>query len=245
LPNAKSRFMGSFYANSPTTGRWEDFVADEMIQRVDHDFRTIPSPHSRAVAGWSMGGFGAIRLGMHRPDVFSVVYAISPCCLDAVEEIGTVNAVAWGGILRFKKFEDVDAALSDGDFWPVAVFGLLVAIDPDSSVPLGAKIPVARKGIVIVPVEPDFREFRSRFPLQQISMYRDNLRKLSALSLDYGFDDEFAQVPTATAAFSKALSDAHVPHTLETFVGDHGSRVRERLATTVFPYLSRNLQRQP
>jgi S-formylglutathione hydrolase len=243
MPNAKSRFMGSFYANSPITGRWEDFIVNEIIPRVDHEFRTIPARESRAVVGWSMGGFGAIRLGMHRPDIFSVVYAISPCCLDAVEEIGNANVAAWSGILKFTKYEDVDAALKAGNWWPVAVFGLLSAIDPNPSMSLGVRIPVTSKSDFVVPLEPNFQEFRSKFPLHQIAEYRDNLCKLKAFGLDYGLDDEFAQVPAATEAFSKALNDAHVPHILETYFGDHSARVRERLATRVFPYLSVNLER--
>ena len=35
-----------------------------------------------------MGGFGAIVAGMTHAEQFSVVYALSPCCLDAVKDIG-------------------------------------------------------------------------------------------------------------------------------------------------------------
>lgn len=246
MPNASSRFISSYYANSPITGGWEDFIVSELLPKVDHDFRTIPSARSRAIAGWSMGGFGAIRIGMHRPDVFSVVYAISPCCLDAVEEIANSDHAAWNGVLEFKKYEDVDAALKAGQIWPVVLFGFLAAINPDPTAPLGVKIPVARKEgsrlELLVPLEPAYEEFRSKFPLQQVPAYRDNLSKLTAIGLEYGFDDEFAQVPVSTAAFSKALNDAHVPHTLETYFGGHDRRLRERLATKVFPYLSKNLE---
>jgi S-formylglutathione hydrolase len=185
-------------------------------------------------------------LGMHRPDVFSVIYAVSPCCLDAVEEVGNSNHPAWNGVLEFKKYEDVDAALEAGRTWPVVLFGFLAAINPDPTSPLGVTIPVARKVgsklELLVPLEPAYEEFRLKFPLQQIPAYRDNLSKLTAIGLEYGFDDEFAQVPWSTGAFSKALNDAHIPHTLETYFGGHDRRVSERLATKVFPFLSRNLE---
>lgn len=242
MPNARNRLMGSFYANSPVTGRWEDFIAEEVVARVDHDFRTLATAQSRAVAGHSMGGFGAIRLAMHRPDVFSVVYAMSPCCLDAVEDIGYGNSASWKGLLRFKSYDDADAAMKHGDFYPVAALGLLSAIDPDPAAPLHVKMPVQQIGDELLPSEPAYTEFRNQFPLQQVGQFRENLCKLRALAIDYGFNDEFAHIPPSTAAFSKALSDAHVPHLLDAYVGDHRQQVQERLATKVFPFLSSNLK---
>jgi S-formylglutathione hydrolase len=242
MPNARNRLMGSFYANSPVTGRWEDFIADEVVARVDHDFRTLATAQSRAVAGHSMGGFGAIRLAMHRPDVFSVVYAMSPCCLDAVEDIGYGNSASWKGLLRFKSYDDADAAMKRGDFYPVAALAVLSAIDPDPAAPLHVKMPVKQTGDELLPSEPAYTQFRNQFPLQQVGQFRENLCKLRALAIDYGFNDEFAHIPPSTAAFSKALSDAHVPHLLDAYVGDHRQQVQERLASKVFPFLSSNLK---
>jgi hypothetical protein len=36
---------------------------------------------SRGLAGHSMGGYGTMRIGMKYPDVFSSIYALSPCCM--------------------------------------------------------------------------------------------------------------------------------------------------------------------
>jgi S-formylglutathione hydrolase len=47
-----------------------------------------------------MGGLGTINIAMHRPDVFRARYAISPCRLDAVEDIGYGNS-AWRRSLEF------------------------------------------------------------------------------------------------------------------------------------------------
>jgi S-formylglutathione hydrolase FrmB len=242
MPNAKNRFLGSFYANSPVTGRWEDFIAEEMVARVDHDFRTLATAESRGVAGLSMGGFGAIRLAMHRPDVFSVVYAMSPCCLDAIEDIGYGDSASWHGLLQFKNYADVDAAIQQGEFYPVAALAVLSAIDADPAAPMHVKMPVQEVEHELIPREPEYTEFRDQFPLQQVRQFRDNLRKLRALAISYGFNDQFAHIPPATAAFSKALSDAHVPHLLDAYDGDHRQQVQERLAAKVLPFLSSNLK---
>jgi S-formylglutathione hydrolase FrmB len=242
MPNGRNRFLGSYYTNSPVTGRWEDFIAEEIVARVDHDFRTRATPLSRGVAGYSMGGFGAIRLAMHRPDVFSVIYAISPCCLDAAEDIGYGNFAAWNNLLHLKSYDDADAAVQRGDFYQVAVLGLLAAIDPNpDSPPLYVNIPVVQQHSELRPLEPDYNYFRQQFPLQQVPKYRSNLARLRALAIDYGFEDQFAHIPVATAAFSKALNDAHVPHVLTTYLGDHREAVQERLGRVVFPFMSKNL----
>ena len=57
---------------SPNVRR-ETFVVNELVPWVDAEFRTLPQRQRRAVAGHSMGGQGAMRLGMRHADVFGVV----------------------------------------------------------------------------------------------------------------------------------------------------------------------------
>jgi S-formylglutathione hydrolase len=83
MPDGFTRFHGSMYSNSVTTGNWEDFIASELVAYIDAHYRTLPSAASRGLAGHSMGGYGAMRIGMKHPDVFSAVYLLSPCCLAA------------------------------------------------------------------------------------------------------------------------------------------------------------------
>ena len=81
VPNGKNAYGGSFYTNSSVNGNWEDYIVQELVAHVDSNYRTLARPESRGIAGHSMGGFGAMSLAMKHPDVFSVVYALSPCCL--------------------------------------------------------------------------------------------------------------------------------------------------------------------
>ena len=43
MPNARNAFEGSFYANSPVTGRWEDFIVRDLVGWVDRRYRTVRS----------------------------------------------------------------------------------------------------------------------------------------------------------------------------------------------------------
>jgi S-formylglutathione hydrolase FrmB len=62
----------------PEGERWGDYLAGDLVDYIDATYRTLPSPASRAVGGLSMGGFGALSLGLTQPDVFGVVGAHSP-----------------------------------------------------------------------------------------------------------------------------------------------------------------------
>ena len=84
MPNAYTRYFGSMYSSGATTGNWEAFVADELVAYVDAHYRTLADARSRGLAGHSMGGYGTVRIGMKRPDVFSAIYAMSSCCLSPV-----------------------------------------------------------------------------------------------------------------------------------------------------------------
>ncbi|MBW1830957.1 MAG: esterase [Deltaproteobacteria bacterium] len=73
LPDCFNRWGGSQFVDSDGTGRYQTYLADEVFSFVDAEFQTIPKREGRAVVGRSSGGFGALRLGMDRPDVVSVI----------------------------------------------------------------------------------------------------------------------------------------------------------------------------
>jgi S-formylglutathione hydrolase FrmB len=70
LPDCFTKYGGSQYIDSPAVGSYETYVAEELIHFVDARYRTIPKRDARAVIGKSSGGYGAMILAMHRPDVF-------------------------------------------------------------------------------------------------------------------------------------------------------------------------------
>ena len=49
---------------------WEDHIVRDVIGHVDWNYRTIARREGRAIAGLSMGGYGAITLGLRHPELF-------------------------------------------------------------------------------------------------------------------------------------------------------------------------------
>ena len=56
----------------------DKIISDELIPLVDAHFRTIPDREHRALAGLSMGGAQALRIGFHHLDKFAFLGAFSP-----------------------------------------------------------------------------------------------------------------------------------------------------------------------
>jgi S-formylglutathione hydrolase FrmB len=109
MPDAYTRFKGSMYSNSVTTGDWEDYVAHELVAYVDANYRTIPSAANRGLAGPSIGGYGTMRIGMKHPEVFSSMYLLSPCRMGPLPMIPK-NADAIERIDSVRTFDDVAKA---------------------------------------------------------------------------------------------------------------------------------------
>jgi len=57
--------------------KWETFHIEHMIPWIDSNLRTNASKKGRAIAGLSMGGYGALHYAYRHPDMFSFVGSFS------------------------------------------------------------------------------------------------------------------------------------------------------------------------
>jgi S-formylglutathione hydrolase FrmB len=76
--DGRNRWGGSQYLNSPAQGNYADYVCDEIVPLVESRYGITTNMPDRIIAGHSSGGFGALRLGMLRPDLFRGIIALSP-----------------------------------------------------------------------------------------------------------------------------------------------------------------------
>jgi S-formylglutathione hydrolase FrmB len=70
----------SYYMNavSRPADRYEDYIVRDLITDVETRFPVATGREHRAIAGVSMGGFGAVVLSMRHPELFSFAAGISP-----------------------------------------------------------------------------------------------------------------------------------------------------------------------
>jgi putative tributyrin esterase len=62
----------SYYTNAASRpeDRYEDYIVGDLISDVENRFPVARERRSRAIVGVSMGGFGAVKLGLRHPDLF-------------------------------------------------------------------------------------------------------------------------------------------------------------------------------
>lgn len=69
----------SWYTDSQgdPSARFETYIATDLVNDVDRAYRTIATRHARAIAGLSMGGYGALKFGLKHPARFSFAGSFS------------------------------------------------------------------------------------------------------------------------------------------------------------------------
>lgn len=69
----------SFYTNAyDGTRRYEDFLVKDVIEHVETTYRVKKGRAYRSIGGTSMGGYGALKLGMKYPDLYAASVGHSP-----------------------------------------------------------------------------------------------------------------------------------------------------------------------
>jgi putative tributyrin esterase len=79
----------SWYTNSATDpkDKFEDYIAKDLMAEIDGKFRTLRDRHSRAIAGVSMGGYGALKIALRYHSDFAFAGSLSGA-LNAPQELG-------------------------------------------------------------------------------------------------------------------------------------------------------------
>ena len=69
----------SWYFDSPVRpeNKYESFIFKDVVGYVDQHYKTRAVPAGRAITGLSMGGHGAMFVGLRHPEVFGAVAAMS------------------------------------------------------------------------------------------------------------------------------------------------------------------------
>jgi S-formylglutathione hydrolase FrmB len=204
------------YVNSAAVGDWEDYVAKELPAYIDAHYRTIAKPEGRGLAGHSMGGYGAIRIGMKHPGIFSSLYLLSPCCMSV------------GGVRPNPNAEAIrdPAEVEKADFFTKATLASAAAWSPNpKNPPLFFDLPY-KNGEVIPEI---VAKWQANAPLSMIDQYITNLRQYNAIA-------------STVEALDRILNAYGIKHIYETYDGDHVNHIAERLEKKAVPFFAASFQ---
>jgi len=225
IPNAYNAYKGSWYTNSIVTGNWEDFITQELVEYIDTNYRTIPHNLSRGISGHSMGGYGAMKLAMKHPEIYSAVYSLSGAHLDFETAIlGTY----FSSLLEAANAPQFPGLTLNAQALIAAGAAFAPNINPH---PFYCDFPIDTNGVVIDSV---WQRWLQHDPFSLIPTYRENLLQLN-IQFDCGLSDLFID---ATQSFDSALTAENIPHTFLTYPGDHFNKIPERVEDHMLPFFS-------
>jgi S-formylglutathione hydrolase FrmB len=245
--------QGSFYMNSPVTGNWDDAIAKDLVGYVDSHYRTIAKSESRGLAGHSMGGHGALAVGMRHPDLFSVIYSISPGLFDASGFEARLGLTADPAQIEAetaisKRLEAlpasqrgaalvVEASTASTDTQFLLAYG--AAFAPDTQNPALMKWPYKLESGKVVRDDAVYKLWESGFGglPDRITAYGAGLKALRGFVIEYGTYDQYPWIPAGSHYFVTLLQAAGIPVTENVFEGDHLFSLGDRLANHMLPLM--------
>src|SRR5262249_48683582 len=76
-------------------------------------------------------------------------------------------------------------------------------------------------------------------PLAMLDQYVPNMKKYSAIAMDIGLQDTLLQ---SNQQLDQAMTRLGIPHTFETYEGNHNNHLADRIEGKVLPFFSRHLK---
>ncbi len=223
LPDCFTRYGGSQFVNSTATGRYRDYLCEELVNEIESRFPVHTDREHRFVFGKSSGGFGAISLGLDRPDLFGGVacqsgdmafeYCYLPDFAHAIDELDRHGGID-GFVKAFyeapRKTHDLIRAMN------IVAMAACYSPDPD------------RPGEFLLPFEVPSGRLRDEVwarwleldPVRRVDSRLDALRSLEVLFIDCGSHDEF-QLHLGARMLHETLEANAVPHIYEEFDDGH------------------------
>jgi S-formylglutathione hydrolase FrmB len=225
--DAWTSYGGSQFINSAGTGRYLDYLCDEVVPFIDDRYPTASSNDHRGITGKSSGGYGAMVVPMLRPDVFGALAShagdalFEACYLKDFPETARVLRDRYDG--SFEVFFDKLRAAPALDYGQhgaaLNTYAMAACYSPDESNPGKARIPFdIETGKLIDEV---WAEWLTWDPVRMVPKYAESLRSMKLIYLDAGRSDEY-YLDLGAQAFSKELDALDVEHSLELFDGRHG-----------------------
>jgi enterochelin esterase-like enzyme len=218
---------GSQYLNSTSTGRYMDYLCDEIVPFVDGRYPTAASRDHRGIAGKSSGGYGAMVVPMLRPEVFGAFASHAGDALFECTYLPEFRDVARRLRDHFEGSYDVFlerfAAADHFDWgkWGVTIemYAYACAYSPDPQRPGHALLPFEiATGRVVDEVWAQWLELD---PVRMVPRHAAELASMRRILLEAGRSDE-AYLDLGAQAVSSELTKLGIEHTFELFDGGHG-----------------------
>jgi len=216
---------GSQWVNSAAIGNYRDYLARDVVAFVERTLGTLPRAEARAVVGKSSGGYGALVMGRHHPDVFAHVgchagdagfeYCYLPDFGKAAAALLGTDAARWLAEMRRRARE---TKLRGDDHPTLNLLAMAAAYSPDPSAPAGLDLPFEPETARIR--EEVWSRWLAEDPVRFVPRSLGAFRRLRSLFIDCGTRDEF-QLRWGARMVAESLRQAGVDFVHEEFEDGH------------------------
>jgi len=225
--DAASKLGCSQYINSPSLGPIQDWIADDVTELVDSRFGAAAHAEKRVIAGHSSGGFGAIWMGLQRPDRFRGVISAAG---DSFFELSVLSHLlpTWSELQKAGSIENFiknflahpqPTSLGSRSFLTMLTLSLAPCYAPrPGQGPLHGELFFDFESGALK--KEVWEEYLSKDPLQGFGQIDAAPLKKSFFLLDCGKHDEYAAQLGHRQLYQK-LKNQNIPAQLEEFDGRH------------------------
>jgi S-formylglutathione hydrolase FrmB len=215
---------GSQFLNSPGTGRYLDYLCDEVVPFVDARYRTDARRERRGIQGKSSGGYGAMVVPMLRPELFGGLASHAGDALFEASyqrdfpEISRLLREHYDG--SYEAFwTDFRSRVADTKPWDFPLvemyaYAACYSADEDGTVRMPFELETGRL------IDEVWQRWLEVDPVRMVPRHAATLRSMRAIWLDAGTKDEW-YLDNGAIAVSRELDAIDVPHTLELFDAGH------------------------
>ncbi|MBM3212741.1 hypothetical protein FJZ33_11010 [Candidatus Poribacteria bacterium] len=220
MPNAKTKYGGSYYLNSELTGNYEDYISKELVDFIDGKYRTINDIKGRAIAGASMGGYGSMTLGMKHPDKFIAIASLSPpLSFDIIAKAMVPEVIK-------ENPNGMPGPGPNAKQFTAYFYALSAALSPNlDNPPFFVDLPFEYPSGKII------EEVRQRWlkadPLTMLQDHLQALMSMKGIYIDVG-DRDLPGFTESARIFAQELTKLGVKYKLNIYQGEHADKAVER-----------------
>lgn len=245
MPDCYTSLGGNQYVNSPSVGSYADYLVEELVPFLGARINVVDNRDGRGLFGKSSGGYGAIYMAMHYPEVWG---AAASHAGDAGFEwifqpefptaCRTLNLVK-GDIGAFLEKFWTSKQPGGPDFSTLMVLAMAASYDPQPDEPYGIRLPFN-----LDTLELDQAAWQRWLRFDPITLIentgcQDALRSLHGLYLDVGWRDQY-NIQYGNRRLHARLQALGIECFYEEFDGTH-SGIDWRLDSSL-PFLAAKLE---
>lgn len=246
MPDCYTSLGGNQYVNSSSVGMYADYLVEELVPFLSERLNVVDNRDGRGVFGKSSGGYGAIYMAMHYPDVWGAAashagdagfeWIFQPEFPTACRTLNLSKGDIGAFIRNFWSAKQPGGP----DYATMMVLAMAASYDPEPGEPYGIRLPF---DLQTMELDQDIWNSWLRFdPVVMIEQAgcQEALRNLHGFYLDVGWRDQY-NIHYGNRRLHRRLKELAIECHYEEFDGTH-SGIDWRLDHSL-PFLANALQK--